>query len=280
MPLTATNLEQATQAYAALEQRTQAAERRAAALESAAAQVNVSSIGHIEQIHVLSQHVLDLEARNIHLQTEVQQVAQATTDMLVGEFAEMVAVSVEIAEAVMPDRSVTSFTGELRSYLLPQQGTFGVRLPQPELSVDPGALSSTSIQMAKVPPPATSAVSSKSFYLILVEKQALYGAPRWSASKAAAALVSGVISLLTETRDWGGVAIPQAAAALAGLELALAEELAASPPSELAQYKALATSCQTLARGIVARAKLVPGDVKAVASALDQTTLLARRWQA
>jgi hypothetical protein len=281
MPLAATNLEQAKEVYSALEERTQAAEWRVTTLEQSVGELQAVSVGQIDHIRLLKQRILDIESHNLKLQTQVQQVAQATTDMLVSEFAQMTALSVEIAEAVMPDRSVISLTSELKSYLLPQQGAFGVRLPQPELSIEPGELSSTSIQLAKVPPPAGSPASSKSLYLVLVEKQAMYGAPRWSGSKAAAALVSGIVGILTDTGDWGGTAIPRAAAAVATLELAFADELGgASSPSGLAQYRALATDCQTLARGIVARAKLVPGDVRAVTSALDQTTTLAQTWQA
>jgi hypothetical protein len=273
-------LEQATEVYSALEERTLAAEQRVATLERSIGELQAVSVGQIDHVHLLNQHILDLESHNVKLQTQVQQVAQATTDMLVHDFAQMTALSVEIAEAVMPDRSVTSLTSELKSYLLPEQGSFGVRLPQPEFSIEPGELSSTSMRLAKVPPPAGSPASSKSFYLVLVEKQAIYGAPRWSASKAAAALVSGIIGILTDTSDWGGITIPQTAGTIASLELAFADELAsASPLSGLAQYRALAADCQTLAQGIVARAKLVPGDVRAVTSALDQTTTLAQTWQ-
>lgn len=280
MPLVATNLDQAAQAYAALEQRTNAAEQRVGALQQTVGQLQTTNIGHVTQIHVLNQHILDLESRNIQLQTQVQQVAQATSDMQVSEFAQTVAVSVEITEAVMPDRAISSVSTELRSYLLAHQGSLGIRLPQPEFVMQPGELSSTSIQMTKVPPPSGSNVSSKSLYSVLIEKQALYASARWSASKAAAALVSGIIGILAGTGDWGGIAVPQAASAVATLELAFAEELASAAPAGLSQYRSLATNCQTLARGIVARAKLLPGDVRALSTALDQTTTLAQGWLA
>lgn len=131
MPLLTDDLRQAQSAYGALERLATGAEAYAQVLEGAA-------------LPALRQRTLDLEAENLVLRTQIEQLAGVKADLPLQRLIDSVALAAAIGDASMPGRAVASIKADVQTYLTPGGDGIGMRLQQPELASAPAALSSTS----------------------------------------------------------------------------------------------------------------------------------------
>ena len=111
------------------------------------------SSNHESELRLLRQRIVDLEGRNIELGERVEQLEQLRADVSVAGLVQSLALEVALGEATMPDHAVTPVSISASTYLVPSGGGLGLRFHTPELGEAKG-LSSTSLELAKVPSPA------------------------------------------------------------------------------------------------------------------------------
>ena len=160
----------------------------------------------------------------------------------------------------MPDRVVTPVAISASTYLVPSGDGIGLRFHAPELG-DATALSSTSLELAKVPAPEGRV--PRSLYAILQHKQLVYGAV---AGDLEGRLIVEIGKVLAESGGWTMSFLAAAAARIGEVELKLAESAGDEERSKAA------TALVELARSLAERERFVAGDLHALAAALDATT--------
>lgn len=292
MPLITDNLEEARRAYAALEARATTAEQRAEALSLALqqAQAPAAAIGRLDggveaDPAVLRQHIVNVEAEKVDLQTKLQAVQQQKSDTTFQNFVQAVALAAAIAEATMPERAIPTVSGTLQSYLSPTDAGVGIRFLPPELAA-PSAqygspalqLSSTSFSMSKVTPPA-GAAALPSLYTLLQEKQQLYTDPFWSKFPNGAQALAETAKALANSGGWSFAYLVSQAGAIATQEKSLAGALgAAATADKVAAFNHAVDQLQQLLAGLAPGTKPNPvvGDLYALAAAFAATTTAAK----
>jgi hypothetical protein len=214
------------------------------------------------ELRLLRRRVVDLEGENFALQQRVERLEQLGADLSLSGFVHSLALDVALAEATMPDRVVTPVAISASTYLVPSGDGIGLRFHTPELGAA-SALSSTSLELAKVPAPDGRA--PRSLYAILQHKQLAYGAAAVSGDLEGW-LIAEVGKVLAESGAWTMPFLAGAAARIGELELKLAESAGDEERSKAA------TALVELARTLVDRLRFVAGDLHALAAALDATT--------
>ena len=215
-----------------------------------------------QALELLRQRVVDLEAQNFELQERLARVEQARADISLAGFVQSLALDVALGEATMPDRVVTPISVSASTYLVPSDGGVGLRFQPPELADRPTGLSSTSLELAKVP--SVEGRAPPSLYAVLQEKQRIYGAS--AAGRIEGRIVAEVGKVLAASGAWTLPFLSESAVHIGELELKLAESMGDEGRSRDA------TALLDLARSLLAKPRSVAGDLYALAAALDATT--------
>jgi len=272
MPLRTDDILQARAAYDALEARALSAERRASQLQSLLAQLRNLPPPEVDILALLRQRILDLEAENIGLRKQVDQLLQLKTDLAVQDFVAAMGLAAALGEASMPDRSITSLAAKVQTYIAPAEGGVALRFQQPELGALAVGLSTTAFEVAKLPP-APGVPAPRSLYAVLQDKQRLLAEPFLTAFAPARQALVKIAEMFVNAGAWRFDYLAQAAAGLAASERELASLLAQKLGSDAAAVYANAVQALAgLADSLTGKANPVAGDVLAMASALDQTT--------
>ncbi|HTS54306.1 MAG TPA: hypothetical protein VMH26_13610 [Burkholderiales bacterium] len=272
MPLRTDSLAQARTAYGALEARAQSAERRAEQLQALVTELRKVPPAEVDVVALLRQRILDLEAENIRLRTQLDQLAQLKTDLPLQNFVAAMGLAAAIGEASMPDRSIASMTTKVQAYLAPAGQGVGLRFQQPELGAFAVGLSTTAFEVAKIPP-AAGVQAPRSLYAVLQDKQQVLADPFFARFAAATQVQVKIAELFANTGAWNFAYLLQGAAAMAAQERELAKLLAQQvSPGAVAAYAAAVDALAALAESLAGKANPVAGDVLALASALDLAT--------
>jgi len=272
MPLFTDDMGQAQVAYRALESRAVGAERHAQALQAVIADLRARLAVPFDDVASLRQRILDLEAENFKLRTQIDELARLKIDLPLQNFIASVGLAAAIGEASMPDRAITALAAKAQAYLAPSEGGVGLRFQQPELGALAVGLSATSFDLAKVPPPP-GRPAPRNLYAVLQEKQRVFTNPFWSRFEPATRLVVEVAKILSDVGGWNFAYLAQSASALAALEKLLAPFVAeASPPETASAYTAAVDALSALADSLKAKANPVAGDLSALSAALDAVT--------
>lgn len=285
MPLFTNDIEQARAAFSALEGRAESAEKRVQALQSALDELKARQPLSIETVQGLRQRVLDLEADKEQLQMRVQHAVQAKADLSVQNFIAALGLAAALGEATMPDRVVPSISATVQSYITMGTAFVGFHLFQPGADGTPSSLSSTSFEIAKVPP-QPGAAAPRNFYLVLEDKQSVYTDSFWTRfttasqppSQPAADIVGAIAIVFANTAGWNFVYLLQSATAIATLEKTLSSLLTAGVPGDkAAAYAAAADSLLALTKALSAKDLPVAADLISLTASLDDTTRVARK---
>jgi len=214
------------------------------------------------ELSLLRQRVVDLEADKVALQERVQRLEQLRADISLSGFVHSLALDVALGEATMPDHVVTPVAVSASTYLVPSGGGIGLRFHAPALG-DATGLSSTSLELAKVPAPEGGA--PRSLYAILQHKQLAYGA-RAASGDLEGRLVAEIGKVLAESSVWTMPSLAAGTARIGELELKLAESAGDEERSKAA------IALVELARSLLDRVRFVAGDLHTLAAALDATS--------
>ena len=272
MPLRTDDLPQARTAYGALEARAQSAERRAEQLHALVTELRKLPAAEVDVVALLRQRILDLEAENIRLRTQLDQLAQLKTDLPLQNFVAAVGLAAAIGEASMPNRSIASMATKVQSYLAPAERGVGLRFQQPELGAFAVGLSTTAFEVAKVPP-APGVPAPRSLYAVLQDKQQVLADPSFARLAPATQVQVKIAELFANTGAWHFDYLVQAAAAMAAQERELGKLLAQQVPgAAAAAYGAAVDALAALADSLNGKPNPVAGDLLALASTLDLTT--------
>lgn len=290
MPLITDDISQARSAVATLERRSESAELAAAALRAAVSTLTSAQQQIVDRAKL--EHEFTLSQIAVNAQQNAQQATEVSPDLSLQNFIAALGLSIALAEATMPDRTIGPVSATVQSFLTFNVGPDGktripgLRLYQPELGA-PTALATTSFDLTKAPA-SLSAPSPRSLYSVLLDKQALYSGDFWVGLKSgkpptapATSAVAEIARIFTSIGDWSFPYLLQEATAVAGFETALASALAAASPQPgpagaAAAFGSAVAKLTGLTSALNARTAFVAGDLYALTAALDATTNLAR----
>jgi hypothetical protein len=225
------------------------------------------------RIGLFRQRIAALEAENARLQKELEDVQRSTTDVSFAGLVGSLAAAAAVTEAAVPGRAVVSLGLTLRSYLALDGGALGVRFVPPELTASPVGLSTTSIELAKVPP--AEGGPPPNLHAVLESKQRLFAHPAFEGVAAAARVVAEAGTALATTSAWSLESIVQLAASLGAVEREVASAVAGNRPAEaVSAFRAAVDELAGLAATVAGRGA-VAADVPALAGALEATTRAA-----
>jgi hypothetical protein len=213
-------------------------------------------------LQLLRQRVADLEAEKIELHERLALAKKARADLSLSQFMQSIALDVALGEAAMPDRVITPFAVSASTYLVPTDTGIGLRFQPPELADRPEGLSSTSLELAKVP--SVEGRAPPSLYAVLQQKQRAYGVP--GAGRLEGRIVAEVGKVLAASGVWTLPFLAESALRIGELELKLAESAGDEGRSEDAEV------LLRLARSLLDKPRPVAGDLYTLAVALDATT--------
>ena len=289
MPLITTDIFQARSAVATLERRAQSAELAADALR---ATINTLTSAQQEIVdRTTIEHEFTLGQIAVNSQQNAQQATQVSPDLSLQDFIAALGLSIALAEATMPDRTIGPVSASVQSFLTFNLGPDGktrvpgLRLYQPELGA-PTALATTSFDLTKIPAAAT-APAPRSLYSVLLDKQSLYSGAFWVGLKSssppappATLAVAEIAKVFANIGDWSFPYLLLEAATIAGFETALTGALAGTSPQPgligVAAFGAAVAKLTSLIAAMNARTTFVAGDLYALTAALDTTTNLAQ----
>jgi hypothetical protein len=213
-------------------------------------------------LQLLRQRVADLEAEKIELHERLALAKKARADLSLSQFMQSIALDVALGEAAMPDRVITPVAVSASTYLVPTDTGIGLRFQPPELADRPEGLSSTSLELAKVP--SVEGRAPPSLYAVLQQKQRAYGVP--GAGRLEGRIVAEVGKVLAASGVWTLPFLAESALRIGELELKLAESAGDEGRSEDAEV------LLRLARSLLDKPRPVAGDLYTLAVALDATT--------
>jgi len=284
MALLTDNITEARSAYSNLELFANATQQRVVTLQAA--------VDHLTSIHselfetVRLQNDLTLSQISTNTQLTTQQVSTILPDVTLDNFIAALGLSIALAEATMPDRTIGPVSASVQSYLtlVPgPNGAFvpGLRLYQPELG-QPSALANTTFDLQKLPVPAGTA-TPRSLYTVLQAKQAAFANPFWAKFSSgnppvqlASAIVAEVGKIFDAIGNWSFPYLLGEAGTIAGLETTLVALIGgAAPPDAVAAYTTSVQALSNLLQALGTRSMHVAGDLYALTAALDATTTLA-----
>lgn len=284
MPLVTDNIEEARAAYRALEMRTQSAERLVQSLRSALQQARALGPVSLENARDLRQIALNREADNERLRTQLQQAIVAKADLGLESLIAAVGLAAVLGEATMPDRVISQLSATLQSYVLSNRSGVGLRFFQTGIDPSPEALSSTSFQMSKIPPPPA-VPAPRNLYAVLQDKQRVYTDPFWKGfvtntqppSNPAAQIVTAAATMLATAANWNFPYVLRSAGDIGKLEKTLSQLTAASvSASGAAAYSAAADSLLAVASALNNTPIPVAADLLSLTASLDNVTRVAR----
>ncbi len=284
MPLFTDDIEQARIAYGVLEGRARSAEQLVGTLQTALDDLKAAQPLSFELAQAIRQRALDREAENVKLQTQVGQAVEVKADIPLQNFLASLGLAAALGESTMPDRTIPSISAILQTHITVAGAVVGLRFFQPGVGGDPASLTSTSFEIAKVPP-QPGALARRNLYTVLQDKQSLYTNPFWNQftattqppSTPSADLVVTVATILANTGSWSFAFLLQSAVSIAGLEKNLSSLVAAALPGDSAvAFGAAADSALALTRALGNKNMPVAGDLFALTTSLDNTTNAAR----
>jgi len=284
MPLFTDDIEQARIAYGVLEGRARSAEQLVGTLQTALDDLKAAQPLSFELAQAIRQRALDREAENVKLQTQVGQAVEVKADIPLQNFLASLGLAAALGESTMPDRTIPSISAILQTHITVAGAVVGLRFFQPGVGGDPASLTSTSFEIAKVPP-QPGALAPRNLYTVLQDKQSLYTDPFWNQftattpppSTPSADLVGTVATILANTGSWSFAFLLQSAVSIAGLEKNLSSLVAAALPGDsAAAFGAAADSALALTRALGNKNMPVAGDLFALTTSLDNTTNAAR----
>jgi hypothetical protein len=283
MPLVTDNIEEARTAYQTLEARAQTAEQLAQTLQSTLDQVKARPL-RLEEVKDIRQVVLNREADNAQLRTQLQQAIVTKADLPLENFIASLGLAAAVGEATMPDRTISSLSATLQTHISMADSSVGLHFFQPGIDSPSDSLSSTSFEIAKVPPQA-GVPAPRNLYIVLQEKQAVYSNPFWTRfktstqppSQPANDVVVIVATALANTSAWNFPYLLQSATAIGNSEKTLAALVIAAQPSDAATaYTAAVSSLLALTTALANKPAAVAGDLLALTGSLDNVTRVAR----
>jgi len=270
MPLITNSIDQARTAYNALEARARSAEARAELLQAALSKAAATPIE--EQPAQLRQRILDLEAENLKLRRQLDEVARFEADLSVTNLVRSIGMAVAVGEATMPNRTISTVGASVQAYVLPAPEGVALRFQQPELGASAAGLSTTSFELVKVPP-TSDAEAPRSLYAVLEDKQRVYTDPFWQSMEPANRLVAEITKVFGNIAGWSFPYLLQSAGTLAGLEKELARLLVHDVPGPLLQrYEEAIDSLLGQTSSLLSKPSHAAGDLLALTAALDATT--------
>jgi hypothetical protein len=284
MALITNNIYEARSAYASLEKLTQASQQNVVTLQATVDNLTAIHAQLVDSVRLQGEFTASQISTNGQL--TAQQATAVSPDVSLDNFIASLGLSIALAEATMPDRTINGVEATVQSYLTFSTGPDGVtkvpglRLYQPELG-EPTALATTSFELAKTVSANTPA--PRSLYTVLLAKQASFSDPFWvkfsSGSppvQPAASIVAEVGKVFSMIGNWSFSYLLTEAAVIAGLETTLAGLLTgAAPQDAVTAYTASVQSLTGLIKALGARSLHVAGDLFALAAALDTTTTRA-----
>jgi hypothetical protein len=285
MPLVTDNIEEARIAYLALEQRARSTDQLVQDLKSALDDLQAGRFpAAVQTAGDLSQVVLNLEAANASLRAKLEQAILLKADLPLQNFIASLGLAAAVGEATMPDRTIPSLSAMMRTYLTLSDSGPGFRFFQPGVDQDSSPLTTTTIEIAKVPPHAGTA-APRNLYSVLQDKQGLYTRSFWasfktsgtSPSQPASDIVSAIATAFADTGSWNFVYLVRLATTVGTLEKNLSALVAATTPgANGAAYEAAASSLLALTRALTNKALPVVGDFLALVTSIDYVTGVAR----
>jgi len=284
MPLFTDDIEQARTAYTALEGRTKSVEQLAQTLQSALDDLKSRQPRDGEVVQGLRQRVLNLEADKEQLQVQVQHAVQAKADLPAQNFIAALGLAAAIGEATMPDRIISSISATVQSHIAMSDAIVGLHFFQPGVDGTPSSLSSTSFEIAKVPP-GPGAAPPRNLYLVLEDKQSVYTNPFWTRftttsqppSQPAADIVAAIATVFANTAGWNFAYLLQSATAIGTLEKTLSSLVTAGLPGDrAAAYAAAVDSLLALTKALATKDLPVAADLLLLTASFDNTTSVAR----
>lgn len=284
MPLITDDIIQARSAYNALELRTQAAEQSAATLKASLDFVTSTQAQIAKSLTLQGQYTASQAGINGQLQT--QQVNTIAPDVPLGDFIRALGLAVAMGEATMPDRTISSVSVTLQSYVTAPDpavpgSLIGLRLYHPELGAAT-ALATTSFDLNKVTlTPGTPA--PRSMYVVLQDKQNTFAKTFWTKfatgnppMQPAQQIVSEIGKVFASVGTWTFPYLLAEATTFAGLETTLATLLSGSvSAAQLAAYTDAVQSLSSLTQSLGPRSDYAAGDLFALSAALDATSKTA-----
>jgi hypothetical protein len=283
MPLVTDDIYQARTAYNALELRAEAAEQTAAALQANLNFFTANQTQLSQSVLLQGQYTASQVGVNGALQS--QQANAIAPDVALADFIRAMGLAVAMGEASMPDRTVSSVSVTIQSYVTANPSTpeslIGLRLYQPELGT-PTALATTSFDLNKVTlTPGTPA--PRSLYLVLQDKQNTFANAFWTKfttgsppTQPGQQIVAEIGKVFASIGTWTFPYLIQEAGTIAGFETSLASSLSgAVPSSQLAVFAAAVQSVTSLTQSLAARSDYAAGDLFALTAALDASTTAA-----
>lgn len=218
-----------------------------------------------KQLPLLRRRVIDLEAENIELREQLEQVARSHAELPFAGFVDSVGLGVALGEATMPAHAISSVSIRAQAFLVPSGDGVGVRFQPPELADRAVGLSTASFELAKVPGegPAVPGLSA-----VLDEKRRLYSSAPFASRKDGKKLALELNRTLGASDSWTVDFLARQAAAIAKLE----RRLAGTARSGLAaEARGAAAQVVSLADGL-RKKRPVAGDVYALTAGLRAST--------
>jgi hypothetical protein len=272
MPLFTNSILQARAAYDALEARTHSAEARAELLQAALDKSAVRPAAIAVETAQLRQRILNLEAENLRLRRQLDEVVKLAADLPLADFVRSIGMAVAVGEATMPGRAVSAVGATVQAYVIPSAEGVGLRFQQPELGALASGLSTTSFEIVNVPP-ASGAEAPRNLYAVLEDKQRVYASPFWKSTELANQLVAEIAKVFGNTAGWSFSYLLHSAATLAGLEKKLARSLSSTIPLESREtYEDAVDLLLGQTSSLLSKPSPVAGDLAALTAAMDATT--------
>jgi len=285
MPLITTDLLQAKSAYAGLELRALAAQQNAVTLQATVDHLSAVHANLIDSVRLQGEFTAAQVATNGTL--TANQAGAVSPDLTLDNFIAALGLSIALAEATMPDRSINSVSATVQSFLTFAPGPDGktpvpgLRLYQPELGAST-ALATTSFDLAKTTP-SPGVAAPRSLYTVLQSMQTVFADPFWSkfttgtpVTAPAQQIVAETVKVFSAIGGWSFPYILQEATTIASSQTTLAGLIAGvTPAGPVVAFTASVATLTTLVQSVTARTQHVAGDLFAVASALDAATNLA-----
>jgi hypothetical protein len=284
MPLITNNIYEARSAYAGLELLAQASQQNVVTLQATVDNLTAIHTQLVDSVRL--QGAFTATQISTNSQLTAQQATAVSPDISLDNFIAALGLSIALAEATMPDRTINGVQATVQSYLTFSTGPDGVtkvpglRLYQPELG-EPTALATTSFELAKTV--SAGAPTPRSLYTVLQAKQTTFADPFWAKfasgnppTQPAIAIVTEAGKIFSMIGNWSFPYLLQEASTIAGLETTLAGLLTGvTPPDAVAAYTASVQAVTSLLQALGSRSVHVAGDLYALAAALDATTNLA-----
>lgn len=276
MPLFTDRIEQARESYGFLEARFSDSQARAQRIQKSLDGLLSRYSASQEEINLLKQRVLDLEAQNFKLQEQVEQLGKLRADLPFQKLIESLGLSAALGEATMTDRALSTLSVSLQTYVNTEGGAMGFRFHQPEFGPGTGVLSTSTFELAKIPPQPGNP-SPRSLYAGLQEKQRVFSHFFWSSFKPASQLMTEIALTLAETAQWDVPYLTRRAGNIASFEKSLSALVAGHvKPEAAADFETAVEALAQLAGTMQTKASPVAGDLYALAAALEDTTRTAR----